>query len=62
MCPLKDLPRFVKYLTEGGRLDTVGAMACLFTILTASRLSNIGQSAAERNQNYAVWEDIDLTG
>ena len=62
MCPLKDLPRFVKYLTEGGRLDTVGAMACLFTILTASRLSNIGQSAAERNQNYAVWEDIDLEG
>lgn len=62
MCPLKDLPRFVKYLTEGGRLDTVGAMACLFTILTASRLSNIGQSAAERNQNYAVWKDIDLTG
>lgn len=62
MCPLKDLPRFVKYLTEGGRLDTVGAMACLFTILTASRFSNIGQSAAERNQNYAVWEDIDLTG
>lgn len=62
MCPLKDLPRFVKYLTEGGRLDTVGAMACLFAILTASRLSNIGQSAAERNQNYAVWEDIDLTG
>lgn len=62
MCPLKDLPRFVKYLTEGGRLDTVGAMACLFTILTASRLSNIGQSAAERNQNYAVLEDIDLTG
>lgn len=62
MCPLKDLPRFVKYLTEDGRLNTVGAMACLFTILTASRLSNIGQSAAERNQNYAVWEDIDLTG
>ena len=62
MCPLKDLPRFVKYLTEGGRLDTVGAMACLFMILTASRFSNIGQSAAERNQNYAVWEDIDLTG
>lgn len=62
MCPLKDLPRFVKYLTEDGRLNTVGAMVCLFTILTAARLSNIGQSAAERNQNYAVWEDIDLTG
>ena len=61
MCPLKDLPRFVKYLTEDGRLNTVGAMACLFTLLTASRFTNIGQSAAERNQNYAVWEDIDLT-
>ena len=61
MCPLKDLPRFVKYLTEDGRLNTVGALACLFSILTASRFSNIGQSAAERNQNYAVWEDIDLT-
>lgn len=62
MCPLKDLPRFVKYLTEDGRLNTVGAMECLFTLLTASRFSNIGQSAAERNQNYAIWEDIDLTG
>ena len=57
MCPIKDLPRFVRILVT--QLDYVGTMGCLFTLLTASRFANVAQSASA-NQNYAAWADIDL--
>lgn len=60
MCPLKDLPRFVSWLTKEEQFKSVAAMACLFEILTGSRFSNIGRNASYPGKNYTVWEDIDL--
>lgn len=59
MCPLKDLPRFVRLLVSRGTINSVGGMACLFTLLTASRQGNVIKNSRAGRGTYAVWQDID---
>lgn len=57
MCPVEDLPRFVRLLTEKPLFNRVAAMAALFTILTSVRTSNIINS--DEREHFAVWSEID---
>ena len=58
MCPLADLPRFVRLLVEND-INNVGGMACLFEFLTASRQGNVTHDPKSRS-TYVVWDDFDL--
>ena len=60
-CPIEDLPRFVRLLVSDGRLNSMGAMATLFVLLTCSRQGNVVKNALCDKRCYAEWKDIDLT-
>lgn len=60
MCPVEDLPRFVRRLVSDGGLNNIGSMALLFIILTASRQGNVIKNSRAGGENHAEWKDIDL--